>query len=246
MTTVKNIYDYINFIAPFDTQEDWDNSGFLIGSFRQEVTKCVVALDVTRETAEFAAEQGAQLIVSHHPVVFSPMKKITDEHLQYQLIRDGISVVSAHTNFDKARGGINTALAECLELENTAYLECGAVIGALKTSMVCEAFAAFVKQRLGCGALRYSDTDRPISKVAVCGGSCTELIKLLPPCDAFVTGDASYHALLDADQERFCLVSAGHFETENPGVIKLLKYLSEIFTDVEFLNPHQKNPVKVV
>ena len=100
MTTVKNIYDYINSIAPYDTQEEWDNSGHLVGDFRQEVKKVVMALDATKEVCAFAKDIGADLVLTHHPVIFRPVSDVLSDSAVYALANSGISALCAHTNFD--------------------------------------------------------------------------------------------------------------------------------------------------
>lgn len=245
MTTVKNIYDYINSIAPFTSQEEWDNSGFLIGEWKKEVKKCVVTLDITKEIVSQAKEIGADLIVSHHPVIFSKLRSVYKGTPVYDLISSEISVISAHTNFDIAEGGINDILAAALELKDISFCE-GDILrfGELAVSMTASEFASYVKEKLHIEHLRYSNSREMIKKIAVCGGAGSDfLADAMKQADAFVTGDASYHTLLDAGEADFCLVAAGHYETENIGVKALFKQLSNIFPDVEFLDLQQPNPV---
>ena len=245
MTTVKNIYDYINSFAPFEMQEEWDNSGFLIGGFKNEVKKCVLCLDVTNAVVDFAIVNNAELIISHHPVIFKALKSITDDAIQHKLIKNNISVISAHTSYDVANDGINDALAEKLELENIKNIKGFIRQGSLKEEMNCDDFAKFVKEKLNCNFVRYSKSSKLIKTAAVVGGSA---IEFLYECsaDAFVTGDASYHNILDSAEIDFCVVAAGHYETEILGVNRLRNKLKSVFTDIEFLNPNQENPVKVV
>ena len=121
MATVKEIYEFINSVAPFDIQEGFDNAGFLVGRKKQEVTRILVALDITGEVAEEAARLGAELIVAHHPVIFNPVKSVTDETLTGQVLlalaEQKIAAICAHTNLDAALGGVNDCLAEALELK---------------------------------------------------------------------------------------------------------------------------------
>ncbi|MEI3579428.1 MAG: Nif3-like dinuclear metal center hexameric protein [Acutalibacteraceae bacterium] len=122
MSTVSMIYGKLNSLAPFATQESWDNSGLLAGDPGAEVTQALVVLDITGDAVREAQELGAQLIVSHHPVIFQPLKKLESGSVAWELARAGISAISAHTNLDKARGGVNDCLAAALGLENvTVY-----------------------------------------------------------------------------------------------------------------------------
>jgi len=245
MTTVKNIYDYINTFAPFDTQEEWDNSGFLVGDFRKQVKKAVLALDGTAETVAFAKSVNADLIITHHPVIFRGVKSIKKNTALYELVNSDIAVISSHTPYDKAEDGINDKLADLLGLQNIQKHSDGYLTyGTLKDSMSIDDFALFVSQTLDCHALRYTDSDQIISTVCVGGGACAEYIEDAMDCaDCFVTGDLKYHEMLDAQQNGFAVISAGHFETENKPFLMIKERLEKIFTDVEFVIAPAENPV---
>ncbi len=245
MTTVKNIYDYINSIAPFDEQEDWDNSGFLIGEFRKEVKTVVLSLDATKQAVEYAKSINADLLLTHHPVIFNPLKRLERGSAVYSLVEGGIAVISAHTSYDKAKGGINDALAEMLGLENTEVLPNGYLVaGELKQEMSIDDFAEYVADVLDTKGLRYTDTDRPVKRVCVGGGACSEFMwDAFENADCFVTGDLKYHEMLDASEAGFAVISAGHFETENMPFLKIKERLEKIFTDVEFLTAPVNNAV---
>lgn len=245
MTTVKNIYDYINSTAPYDTQEEWDNSGHLVGDFRQEVKKVVMALDATKEVCAYAKEIGADLVLSHHPIIFGSITDVKSDTAVYILANSGISHLCAHTNFDKAAGGINDNLAEILGLKSTIRLDDGyTVVGELECEMSMDDFAEFAADRLGVAGIRYTDTEKMIKKVSVCGGAGGEFIQsACNNSDCYLTGDLKYHELLEAQQEGYAVVSAGHFETENEPFLMLKDRLEKIFTDVEFITAPRNNPV---
>jgi dinuclear metal center YbgI/SA1388 family protein len=245
MTTVKNIYDYINSVAPFDTQEEWDNSGFLLGEFRKEVKTCVLALDGTKTAAEFAKSVGAELLLTHHPVIFSPLCEVTEGSAVYELVKSGISVICAHTSFDKAEGGINTGLASLLGLKNTHRQDNGlVVVGELENEMSIDDFAEFTGETLGTSGLRYTDTDRLIKRVAVAGGACAEYISdAMAEADCFVTGDLKYHEMLEASENGYAVISAGHFETEGRPFLMLRDRLEKMFGDVKFIEAPIENPI---
>ncbi|MGN0533604.1 MAG: Nif3-like dinuclear metal center hexameric protein [Eubacterium sp.] len=245
MTTVKNIYDYINTIAPFETQEEWDNSGFLAGDFRGQVKTAVLALDCTKEAVAFAKSVNADLIITHHPVIFNQLKSVTKGTALYELVNSGISQISVHTPYDKAQGGINDNLAEMLGLKNTKRLEDGYLVaGELESEMSIDDFAQLVSDALGTSGIRYTDTDRIIKTVAVGGGACSEFIdNAVKNANCFVTGDLKYHEMLDAQQMGYAVISAGHFETENLPFLKLKEKLEKIFVDVEFIAAPAENPV---
>ena len=248
MTTVLDIYRFLNSIAPFDTQEPWDNSGFLIGSVAQEVTVAALALDITRETVRMATAAGAQLLISHHPVIFQPLKSVKRSDPVYEMISAGLCAICAHTNLDAAQGGVNDCLAQLLGLNDVETLpspSCGSLLrrGTLPERMTAQAFGALVSERLGSRAA-VADSGWPIRTVAVCGGAGGEYVgKVAGLADAFVTGEAKHHEFLLARRLNLTLVAAGHFETENPVIPPLARRLSEQFPNVAFPVLDQPNPV---
>ena len=239
MATVHDILAYLETLAPRSMKMDWDNVGLLCGSRRQEVTRVLVALDPFEGVCREAADIGAELIVTHHPLIFQPARAITDETSigrSIQLLcRQGISAINAHTNLDVAPGGVNDVLAEKLGLQNIVTLDGGL----LRTGNVSEQslpdFLAVVKTRLGCAGLRYVDGGKPVHKVAVGGGSCaSELMEAVAAgCDTFVTADIKYNQFWDARDMGLNLIDAGHFSTENPVTEYLAQTLQEAFPDIQ-------------
>ena len=248
MTTVKNIYDYINSVAPYDTQEEWDNSGHLVGDFRKPVKKVVMALDCTKDVAAFANDVNADLVLTHHPLIFGGIKNVLSDTAVYNLVNSDIAFLCAHTNFDKAECGINANLAKIIDLNDAHTISDGFVIvGSLDTPMSMDDFAEYIEHKLGSAGIRYTDTDKLIKTVAVGGGSCSEFMwEALQTADCFVTGDLKYHEMLDASEAGFAVVSAGHFETENAAFLMFKENLEQIFTDVEFVVAPRENPVKTI
>ena len=224
MSTVKEILDYCLSLAPKDWKEDWDNVGLLCGHADGQVRRCLVALDVTMAVAQEAAEWGAELIVSHHPLLFST-QALSDETPEGRLLlflaEHRIAVVSLHTNLDSAPGGVNDVLAERLGLQNIRTFD-GSEYGIGRIGSVPEqdllTFARFVKERLGAGDVRYADGGKPVNRVAVGGGSCMDFLPqaLEAGCDTFVTGDVKYHQFQQAAALGVNLIDAGHFPTEDP------------------------------
>ena len=251
MATVKAIYEFINSVAPFDIQEDFDNAGFLVGRKKQEVTRILVALDITREVAEEAARLGAELIVAHHPVIFNPVKSVTDETLTGQVLlalaEQKIAAICAHTNLDAALGGVNDCLAEALELTDVSQLcqegvdaqgrpyGIGRVGTVRRPELSAREYAAFVKERLKSACVRFVDGGRPVQRVAVGGGACGSMIEdaVARGCDTFVTADLKYNQFLDAKALGLNLLDAGHFPTENVVCGPMVQWLSEAFPKVE-------------
>lgn len=240
MTTVEDILQYLETLAPRELKMDWDNVGLLCGSRRQSVRKVLVALDPFENVCAEAAEIGTDLIVTHHPLIFVAPKSVTDDtsvgRCIAALCRNGISAVNAHTNLDCADGGVNDVLAATLGLQNVA------VIGRehlLRAGEIAPAplsdFLAHVKATLGCEGLRYVDGGRPVRRVAVGGGACGGYIPdaVAAGCDTFVTADVRYNQFRDAYDLGLNLIDAGHFQTENPIVAVLAEKLRAAFPNVQ-------------
>jgi len=249
MATVNDIYHYLDQKAPFDIQMDFDNAGFLVGRGETEVKKLLVALDITEGVVEEAEHFGAQLIVSHHPVIFHPVKRLTDANptgrVLLMLAEKRIAAICAHTNLDAVADGVNDALARKLGLGETGQLCQAGVdgqgrpygigrVGVVK-EMKLSSFAHFVKMILGAGGVRIVDAGRPVHKVAVGGGACGDMLDdaIAQGCDTFVTSDVKYNVFLDAAAQGVNLIDAGHFPTENVVCPVLLNWLAQGFSDVE-------------
>lgn len=248
MITIKDIYDEINRVAPFETQLSFDNSGFLVGHAQQQVENVLVSLDITPAVVEEAKQMGVQLIVSHHPVIFSPVRAITDEtgtgQLLISLIKAGIGAICAHTNLDMANGGVNDCLARALALTECAVLQpegerCDigvygiGRIGQVKLQSVSQ-FADFVKRTLGANSVRIVDGGRTVSRVAVGGGACGDMIEtaVLAGCDTFVTSDVRYHQFLQAKDLGLNLLDVGHFPSEHVVCATLADNLQKTFPNL--------------
>ena len=238
MATVADILQYVETLAPRSLKMDWDNVGLLCGSKGAEVTKVLVALDPFEGVCKEAADIGAQLIVTHHPLIFHAPTAITDETSVGRsimfLCRHGISAINAHTNLDCAEGGVNDVLASKLGLEGIVCID-----GLLRMGEVTEQslpdFLASVKEHLGCKGLRYVDGGKPVRKVAVGGGSCAGdmMAAIDAGCDTFVTADVKYNQFWDAHDLGLNLIDAGHFHTENPAVAVLAEKIAAAFPEVE-------------
>ena len=247
--TVGDVLEYMETIAPRSMKMDWDNVGLLCGSRDALVSKILVALDPFEHVCQEAAEWDAELIVTHHPIIFQPMKTITDDNSIGRgimtLIRHNISAINAHTNLDQAPGGVNDVLAATLGLENIQVIDAGGVDeegrpwGLLRCGDVSqqplEAFLGRVKTQLGCEGLRYVSGEKPVCRVAVGGGACASELRaaVKAGCDTFVTSDVKYNQFWDAKDLGVNLIDAGHFHTENPVVAVLAKKLQEKFPALE-------------
>lgn len=244
MAKVKDFYGYFNSIAPFETQEDWDNSGMLVGDMDAEVKKVAVVLDITHEEIKKAKAIGADLIISHHPVIFNPIKSVTRGSVPYELVASSINALCCHTPLDIADGGTNDSLAKLLGIEVTRTEDPILRLGTVEPT-TAENLAGKIAKTLNT-KVRYADAGRKIEKIAICTGAGCSLIEAAGEIDAFITGDASHHNFLDCIQAGITLIAAGHYETEIVVVPVLVKKLQAQFPDIEIIDIKQENPIKFI
>ena len=249
MVHVSDILQFVETLAPRSMKMDWDNVGLLCGSRSTPVTKVLVALDPFEHVCEEAARWGAEVMVTHHPLIFKPLPNVTDETTigrgLMTLIKHDISAINAHTNLDQAPGGVNDVLAQKLALVNVQVVnpcgttEAGESWGLLRMGEVpqqpLDAFLKRVKTLLGCEGLRYVDGGKPVRRVAVGGGACGDGWReaLDAGCDTFVTSDIKYNQFWDAHDLGLNLIDAGHFYTENPVVAMLAEKIAAAFPEIE-------------
>lgn len=248
MTTTAMIYEYLNSLAPFESQMGFDNSGLLIGSGDRQVQRVMVALDASLPVAAQAVEKQCQLLVTHHPVIFRPAKSIGGNSAIYRLISGSVDVISAHTNLDIAEGGVNTCLAEALDFrgfERPEWLELG-VCGSLGSAMSALQLGEHVARKLNCDGVRIVDGGSPVRTVALIGGAGgSEWGTLCGHVDALITGEARHNELIEARDAGFTMIVAGHYETESVVIAPLSRMLGERFPEVEFICAREPNPVTV-
>ncbi|MBP3442189.1 MAG: Nif3-like dinuclear metal center hexameric protein [Clostridia bacterium] len=242
MATVRDFFEYINSIAPLETQEDWDNSGMLVGDMDAEVKKAVVVLDIDLWAVEKAKELGANLIISHHPVIFSAMKKFTKGSIPFELASNSINAICCHTPLDIADGGTNDTLGALLGFE-TYKSENPILRYADIEETQAESIAGLLAEKLGT-TVRFADSGKKISKIAICTGGGASLMWEAGKVDAFITGDAKHNDFLDAVSAGISLFAAGHYETEIPVVSVIAKKLQEAFNEIEITDIKQENPIK--
>ena len=240
MSKIIDFYNFIDSIAPFGTQESWDNSGFLVGDGNKEVKKVLFALDVTEPVLNEAKEKGAELIISHHPVIFGALKEFHPKNIAFLAAEKGIAVISAHTCLDIADGGVNDCLAAALGIENIIKVDDGEGLirmGELKEPMICSDFVKFVAEKLNVGGIKYTPTDKNIQKVAVCGGSGGDLYPFAmgAGADAYVTANIKHNLFIDMRRDGFCVLDAGHFCTENTVIKPLAEKAAKAFPDTEII-----------
>lgn len=239
MLTVQQVYDFINERAPFETQVAYDNSGLLVGDPHREVTGIHFALDVTNEVIDEAVANGANLIVTHHPMMFSPIKRLVEtDHqarLLCRLIREGITLISAHTNLDQAPGGINDVLAQRIGLTDVVG-EGFVRVGTLPTPMTAGELAAHISSALGDVVRVMGDASAVVEKVGMCSGSGADEWPAAAAmgAQAFLTGEAKHHIALEASNAGVVILEAGHHATEEPGIFALADALQKADIVVQY------------
>ena len=243
MPTVREIEQALFELAPREGAMDWDNVGHLLGDPDSQVSRVLVALDITEDVADEALAHGCELIVAHHPVMncrWLPVQSVRSDtpqgHLLLKLLRNGVSAICMHTNLDVAWGGVNDILAEKLKLVDPGPLCDSGLgrVGRLEEPMDLADFVRFVSRSLGCNGVRYAGAGKPVCRVAVGGGACGDFEDdaIRAGCDTFVTADLSYHQFLDAKGKGINLIDAGHFPTEDPVCEKLVQYISDRFQEL--------------
>ncbi len=225
MNTVQ-LYRNFDEMIPCELSEDWDNDGRMLISSDKEIKSVLVALDVTPEVAEVAVNGGYDLIVTHHPLIFKPLRGIVDPML-VSLIQAEVSVFSFHTRLDTVEGGVNDCLAAALGLENVEpFCEMGRVGDIDEISF--EEFAVKVKDILGCERINCVKGKDNVKRVAVLGGGGKDFwADAAKVADVYITGEMSYNTMLDAHKAGFSIIEAGHFHTEFPVCERICDMLLE-------------------
>lgn len=249
LTSVGQILKTIDEFFPFETQDTWDNSGLLIGHKSKAVDRILLSLDVTEEVVDEARENGIDLIIAHHPLIFKGLKNITTEdrvgRLITKLIKSDIAVIAAHTNLDKSkRYGINQWIANALELENLNLLieeelDTGhGIVGYLKAPQKAMDFVAHVKNVFKIDVLKTANfaTDGFVRKIAISSGSASEFIEnaLETQADVYITADLKYHECQRVLGTKLGLFDVGHFESESVYLHHLRDLLESHFNEKNY------------
>lgn len=250
MPNTAEIRDFFNSKAPYYTKFDFDNVGMLVGFCGAEITKVLVALDITDEVIEEAVDMGAELIVSHHPLMFEGLKRITDEDDKgkkvIRMLTSGISAICLHTNLDTADGGVNDVLMNKLGAKVTGLISPhgthpdGRPFGVSRIGEMNEEtdffdFLSKVKCVLASNGIRYYYAGKKVRVLGCCGGSGGSDIEKAfnAGCDTFVTADIKYDHFLWAKEHGLNLIDADHFCTENVVVPVLAEMLKREYPKLE-------------
>ena len=238
---VYEIAELIEKVAPKTLAYEWDNVGLLVGDKNKEIKKIFVTLDTNLATVHQAINAGADMIISHHPIFFDPLKKIEygtpQGDLVRLLIKNDMPLYAAHTNMDVAEGGINDKLAEIFQLSDVKVLETVSDnpsvglgrYGKGKREVNFSSFTEISKMLLRTPIRYAGDGGKIIKNIAVAGGACADLAALAKSkgCDVLITSDVKYHEMIDAYELGICMIDAGHYPTE----ICVLEIFEDILKD---------------
>ncbi len=252
--TVEDFHNAVDSLAKFSAAMPGDNAGLLAGSRKLTVKAALVALDATESVLAEAVELGADLLITHHPIIYPSVKKVEAESLLYKIISAGVSVICAHTNLDAAQDGVNDSLAARLGLTGVSVLESEifpglARIGALERPMSPADFAKYIKERLNAGCIRFTQGGESVRTVAVGGGSCAELWQEAKAAgaQAFVTAEVRHHQFIEAANAGYTLLDAGHYATEAVVVEPFAKRLMERLPGAGiFISESQADPAHYI
>ena len=250
MVRICDIVDVINGAAPFDTALGFDNCGLLVGDGATPVTRALIALDITPAVVEEAASINANLIISHHPVIFHPLHTLNSRQVPYLLAQQGIAAVCAHTNLDLSPiCGVNVALASKLGLKSIRHEDvfgddCVLFSGELPEELTPQGFALLVKEKLGLRAVHVIPGKGGVKKVFLCSGAGGEFVPQAAcrGASAYLTGEMKHHEALSAAATGVTCVVAGHYETEKPFAEFLASYLKKRLPGAAFLLSQAERP----
>lgn len=263
MIEVKQIMKSMEKIAPLNLKEDFDNVGLMVGDKSESVRKVLFALDCTLEVIEEAKELGANLIITHHPLIFSRPNSITTDTLQgkkiIELIKNNINLYSSHTNLDSANGGLNQTIVEMLGFKSNEILEenkmstnknagLGRMIR-LKKEIDLSELIEKVKRSLNISTLRVVDGKRKVNNIAVINGSGQSFLNqaVKKGADCVITGDTTYHFALDYKEMGVTIIDTGHFSSEWLVFLKTMQQIKEEFKEIEFISSTKvEDPYKFI
>jgi len=254
VTKICDIDKFISSFAKREYSESWDNDGIMLcGDVNKEVKRAAVCLEINESIIDLAIKTGCDLIITHHPFIFRPLKGICENDYKFisLLIKNNISVLSYHTRYDAAQGGINDVLANTLGLSDIKPFGGGenpmGRFGELDCEMTPEEFAKYIKEKLLISSMRCALCGKKIKTVAVLGGGGKDfLYDAAAVADAYVTGDLSHNAFIDAKVLGISLYEAGHYHTENAGACHLEKLIKAEFPDIETKAFDSGSPFEII
>lgn len=237
---VGQILDLVNELAPMELAEGYDNVGLLLGHPEHRVERVLAALDATPGVVEEARRLDAQLLITHHPILFRGRKNLREDDaegaLLCALVRSGLSLIAAHTNYDNAPIGVNDALASALGLTHVERLENGLRLGELEAPVRLGEWKERADKALSTNTRLYAGANRMVRRVAVCGGAGGEFwpLALKAGAQAYLTGEVKHHDALSAAQCGLALLEAGHMQTERIAMKQLVIGLQNRANELQY------------
>lgn len=258
---LNDIIEQLELVAPEEMAQEWDNVGLLVGDRSQDIQKIFVALDADEAAIAQAKACGAQLLLTHHPLIFSPLKKVNRDHFisarVVELLRSQMSYYAMHTNFDAARMGalvaeriglsVERPLADLFTREGKEYGI--GVVGTLDEPIKLGGLCADVKRQFGLETVKvFGVIDTMIRRVAICPGSGKSTIEdaIAAGAQVLLTGDIDHHSGIDAVAQGLCIIDAGHYGLEHVFIDDMAQYLKEHLEGVEVFAQQRRDPFTVV
>ncbi len=255
MPSVSDVLDALETLAPFRWAFSFDKIGLQVGRKNSVVQKAVVSLDWSVELLAFATSNGATLIVCHHPLIWEPLTELTERtrsaEMALRLAESGIAMIASHTNWDAAPEGVNDTLASVIGIKNALPFGSGSEstandlqhpvmpigrIGELNTPMAFSEFVSNAESLLETNCVAWGDPKQIVSKVAVVGGAADSEWKNARDAgaDVFLTGEVKQDRAVDAAASGMCMVAAGHYATEQPGMAAFQKKIAQLIPEIEW------------
>lgn len=236
---VQAVYDWLDSVAPFESQEAFDNAGLQAGDPEQEVTGILLALDVTADVLMEAESQGANLIISHHPLIFSPLSSLRQDlyvpRVLSKLIKSGIALISAHTNLDKSAFNSGRIILEQLGTQNIRSADDYVLVGDFESERPAHDVRADLERILEAPVLAYGNSGKTITSLGLAGGAYSEgfLAAQAAGADALLTGEIRHHHAVEAAERGVLLFEGGHFATEKMMMTALAQGLQSHLDAIE-------------
>lgn len=254
---IKEVISTLERFAPLPLQDGYDNAGLQVGLTEAEVSGVLLCLDVTEAVLQDAIDNGCNLVVAHHPLVFRPLRQVSDRSYVERCVRlavkNDITIYAAHTNLDNALGGVSFEMASRLDMENVKFLQPNergggsGVVGELKTIVDSMEFVNHVKRTFGVDCAMCNELlDRPVRKVALCGGAGDFLLTdaVAQGADAFITGEMHYHQYFGFEQ-KIQIVVIGHYQSEQYTINLLERLITADWPNAKVVRTkHNTNPIK--
>lgn len=247
MYTIGNFYDKLDEKAPFKYQEKYDNSGLLVGSMNDKVTKVMISLDITNDVIDEAKNSNCNLIISHHPVIFDPIYKLDEKNPVYKLVKYGIAAICTHTCMDMSNSGMNKVLFNIIDskvkineeklLDEKDEDRGFGMICRLQKEIEPTQLAKLLKEAFSCTVVRYYNAGKKIKRLAFCsgaGGSALQTV-IKENVDAYITGDVKHDQFTTAKNYEITLFDCGHYNTETVILKDIKEYLEKALEGTEIV-----------